>query len=297
MPVRTIEELVYDVLDTMINARPEVGGAEYYSDNLEWVTRQLVGIIFDHPDESIIERYTQEVLGNTGFSRGIPSGRTLRLSNPGMVASTLGSPRSQSPVTTEESRCHACGSVSQLIRSPCLDDECSCFGQHLEDVCHTCGQVFNATPHVYNAPEDIRIHRWIIVPLEDRPSNNRHSRSSQYLLECDNCHMHVNSWVYYSDNESPSLNYSTGFNSPCGANLDHDWMKTSYGDDNSEDRYVCDSCGEVVVVPYGSNWFSNTACPGFPKDNPGLTLRFNVKKNLPEPEVIRPTRFERDPVI
>lgn len=181
MPVRTIEELVHDVLDTMINARPEVGGAEYYSDSLEWVTRRVVGIIFDHPDESVIGRYTQEVLENTGLSRGTPlhaSGRTLRLSNPGMVASTMVSPRSQSPVR------------------------------------------------------------------------------------------------------------------------EHDWVRASYGYDNPiADRYVCDSCDEVYIVPFGESPQVTTPCYGTPQAKPRVTIKRIVKKNLPDPEVLRPTRFERDPVI
>jgi hypothetical protein len=181
-----------------------------------------------------------------------------------------------------------------LIRTQCHDEDCICFGEHLEDTCHQCGEVFDATPLLYNAPEGIRLHRWRVVPLEQRPMNNPHSRNAQYLLECENCHMHANAWV--SDDGDPSMDHSIGYNSPCGAVLEHEWVKTSYGDDNQEDRYVCDTCGEVVRVPCGSNWFNNTACSGFHPEDPKVTIRMQVKKNIPEP-TLYPTRFEREPVI
>ena len=216
-------------------------------------------------------------------------------SNPGTVASTLGSPRDQSHTTSEPSNCHICGSSSVLIRSQCQEEGCDCFGEHAQVICHQCPMTVEITPRRYNAPEGIDIHNWRVAHF-DRP--NRGARRGYYLFECSYCRTNSIARVDHSS-PTPTLDYSTGYNSPCDSR-DHNWVLTSVGAPGNPDAhlYICINCNERLQMPDGSRvWETSSRCPGIQQRRPGITIKSTMKKNILEPDVQRPTRFEREPVI
>ncbi len=290
MPIRTVEDLSIDVLDTLLNSRHHrcQSTAEYFQ-LLERVARQLAGILADQLPDSALNSCARDIVANI---------RASRPTNPRLTSTTFGSANDLVRPTSEGYYCYTCDQQSQIIRTRCQNERCTCFGEHVEDICHVCNRIFDITLHRYNAPEEITLHHWRVVPLDRWPQDLRRRGSlQQYLLECFNCR--DTAFLRIRGRGTPD--FSTRYNSPCDmSHLRHLWELTSIGMPGNPEAhlYICHFCSERLMLPDGSQQHEDTSpCPRKPQ--PGVTLRGVVRKKTSEhePEAVRPTRFEREDVI
>ena len=218
------------------------------------------------------------------------------------------------PTEVEPSICYACGASSLLSFSSCPNFECDCYGVHAQDNCRNCGRSFDATPRGYLIGGGASTHTWVIVPRAYRQTGTRYGLEDHYVYECERCGNIAGASVRtWPDGHAPTLRYSFGYHSACSrvphteplVRNRHQWLQVI-----GRGTCRCYYCGLEVDEPHLASYNStfcdrssgrsmNQTPPGGAsmEYHPNTSIRFQVKKHVEDPEVRRPSRFEREDPI